>query len=119
MRSGSDIGLDGPRNLVGAVRVACHPESADKGVLVVMNDVIHTARDVTKFDTGKVDAFRSGDYGPLGSVDPDAIVYHRISLYRENVWTDKLDPNIDLLKAVAGMDGRYIRLPLPQVQRLL
>ncbi|HON33151.1 MAG TPA: asparaginase [Candidatus Syntrophosphaera thermopropionivorans] len=109
MRSGSDIGLDGPRNLVGAVRVACHPESADKGVLVVMNDEIHTARDVTKFDTGKVDAFRSGDYGPLGSVDPDAIVYHRISLYRENVWTDKLDPRIDLIKAVAGMDGRYIQ----------
>jgi L-asparaginase len=74
-----------------------------------MNDEIHTARDVTKFDTGKVDAFRSGDYGPLGSVDPDAIVYHRISLYRENVWTDKIEPRVDLIKAVAGMDGRYIQ----------
>ncbi len=108
MRSGSDIGLDGPRNIVGAVRVASHHDSADRGVLVVMNDEIHTARDVVKSDTGKVDAFRSIGYGPLGSVDPDTIVYHRSALYRENVWTDRLDTNIDLIKAVAGMDGKYI-----------
>ncbi|MDD4157562.1 MAG: asparaginase domain-containing protein, partial [Candidatus Cloacimonetes bacterium] len=31
MRSGNDIGLDGPRNIVGAVRVAAHPNSIDKG----------------------------------------------------------------------------------------
>lgn len=109
MRSGSDIGLDGPRNIIGAVRVASHPESADKGVLVVMNDEIHTARDVVKSDTGKVDAFRSIGYGPLGSVDPDTIVYHRTALYRENVWTDRLETKVDLIKAVAGMDGKHIR----------
>lgn len=108
MRSGSDIGLDGPRNIIGAVRVASHHDSADKGVLVVMNDEIHTARDVVKSDTGKVDAFRSVGYGPLGSVDPDAIVYHRSALFRENVWTDKLDTAVDLIKAVAGMDGKHI-----------
>lgn len=112
MRSGSDIGLDGPRNIIGAVRVASHHDSADKGVLVVMNDEIHTARDVVKSDTGKVDAFRSVGYGPLGSVDPDAIVYHRSALYRENVWTDKLDTRIDLIKATAGMDGKHIRASL-------
>lgn len=109
MRSGSDIGLDGPRNIIGAVRVASHHDSTDKGVLVVMNDEIHTARDVVKFDTGKVDAFRSVDYGPLGSVDPDTIVYHRSTLFRESVWTDKLDTAVDLIKAVAGMDERHIR----------
>jgi L-asparaginase len=109
MRSGSDIGLDGPRNIIGAVRVASHFESADKGVLVVMNDEIHTARDVVKSDTGKVDAFRSVGYGPLGSVDPDTIVYHRTSLFRESVWTDRLNTKVDLIKAVAGMDGKHIR----------
>lgn len=109
MRSGSDIGLDGPRNIIGAVRVACHHDSMDKGVLVVMNDEIHTARDVIKSDTGKVDSFVSPGYGPLGNVDPDMIVYHRGSLYRESVWTDEIDVNIDLIKAVAGMDGRHIR----------
>ncbi len=112
MRSGSDIGLDGPRNIIGAVRVASHHDSADRGVLVVMNDEIHTARDVVKSDTGKVDAFRSLGYGPLGFVDPDSIVYRRTALFRENVWTDKLDTAVDLIKAVAGIDGRYIKCSL-------
>lgn len=108
MRSGSDLGLDGPRNIIGAVRVACHHDSVDKGVLVVMNDEIHTARDVVKSDTGKIDSFISMGYGPLGIVDPDQVVYHRQTLNRESVWTDKLETNIDLIKATAGMDGRYI-----------
>jgi L-asparaginase len=101
--------LDGPRNIIGSVRVASHPESIDKGVLVVMNDEIHTARDVVKADTGKIDAFVSPGYGPIGNVDPDKIVYHRASLYRENVWTEQLDTRVELIKAVAGMDGKFIR----------
>ena len=109
MRSGSDLGLDGPRNIIGAVRVASEFDSMDKGVLVVMNDEIHTARDVVKCDSGKVDAFMSLGYGPLGIVDPDRVVYHRTTKYRENVWTDKLETNIDLIKATAGFDARYIR----------
>jgi L-asparaginase len=108
MRSGSDLGLDGPRNIIGAVRVACHPDSHDKGVLVVMNDEIHTARDVVKSDTGKVDSFMSPGFGPLGIVDPDKVVYHRQALYNESIYTDRLETNIDLIKATAGMDGRYI-----------
>ena len=109
MRSGSDIGLDGPRNIVGAVRVASHHDSMDKGVLVVMNDEIHTARDVVKSDTGKVDAFISMGYGPIGNVDPDMVVYHRSTLYRESVWTDQLDTRVDLIKAVSGIDGKFLR----------
>lgn len=108
MRSGSDLGLDGPRNIIGAVRVACHPDSQDKGVLVVMNDEIHTARDVVKSDTGKVDSFVSPGFGPLGIVDPDKVVYHRQALHNESIYTDKLETNIDLIKSSAGMDGRYI-----------
>jgi len=108
MRSGGDLGLDGPRNIIGSVRVAGNHESFDKGVLVVMNDEIHTARDVVKSDTGKVDAFTSPGLGALGTVDPDAIVYHRATLYRESVWTEHLDTRVDLIKAVAGLDGRYI-----------
>jgi len=109
MRSGSDVGLVGPRTIIGSVRVSSHHDSMDKGVLVVMNDEIHTARDVVKSDTGKVDSFVSMGYGPLGNVDPDAVVYHRSTLYRESVWTDQLDTRVDLIKAVAGMDGKYIR----------
>ena len=109
MRSGNDIGLDGPRNIIGSVRVAAHPSSIDKGVLVVMNDEIHTARDVLKADTGRVNSFESPGYGAIGLLDTDDVVYHRQILYRENVWTPKINPEVDLIKVTAGMDGRYIQ----------
>lgn len=119
MRSGSELGLDGPRNIIDAVRVASHHESSDKGVLVVMNDEIHTAREVVKSDTGKVGSFMSPGYGPLGYVDPDIVVYHRASLFRESVWTDKLDTRVSLIKAVAGMDGTFIETCLAEGVRAI
>ena len=109
MRSGDELGLDGPRNIVGSVRVAAHSNSIDKGVLVVMNDEIHTARDVVKVDTGRVDSFESPGYGALGYVDSDDIIYHRQIIQRESVWTDKIETNVDLIKMVSGMDNRYIK----------
>ena len=109
MRSEGDLGLDGPRNIVGAVRVAAHSESIDRGVLVVMNDEIHAAHDVIKTDTGKVNSFDSPSYGILGIVDPDEVVFHRHANQRESVWTDKLEYNIDLIRISAGMDDRFIQ----------
>lgn len=112
MRSGDELGLDGPRNIIGAVRVAANLNSIDKGVLVVMNDEINAARDVVKVDTGRVDSFESPGYGVLGFVDSDDIIYHRQSIYRESVWTDHIEPNVDLIKAVAGMDDRFLKASL-------
>jgi len=109
MRSGNEIGLDGPRNIIGAVRVASHTDSFDKGVLVVMNDEIHTARDVVKADTGMLNSFISQGNMSLGYVDNDDVIYHRQSLHKDKVWTEKIDPNVDLIKATAGMDDRYIK----------
>ncbi len=112
MRSGDELGLDGPRNIISAVRVAANASSIDKGVLVVMNDEIHAARDVVKVDTGRVDSFESPGYGVLGFVDSDDIIYHRQTIFRENVWTDHIEPNVDLIKCVAGMDDRFLRASL-------
>ena len=108
MRSGNELGLDGPRNIIGAVRVAAHSNSIDRGVLVVMNDEIHTARDVVKVDTGRIDSFESPGYGAIGYVDTDDVIYHRQILFRESVWTDKIDPAVDLIKATAGMSDLYV-----------
>ena len=48
MRSSNEIGSDGVYNLMSAVRVAANDEAHGKGVLVVLNDEIHTATNVTK-----------------------------------------------------------------------
>ncbi|MFL2520938.1 MAG: asparaginase [Halobacteriales archaeon] len=73
------IGNDGDRNLVDAVRVASLEESKNRGVLVVLNDQIHSAREVTKVVTSRPDAWSSGDIGVLGLCDK----YGYVQYYRE------------------------------------
>src|SRR5712692_230512 len=65
-RPASALGSDAGMNLVNALRVAGSAEARGMGVLVVMNDEIHAARDVVKTSTYRVQTFRSLDYGALG-----------------------------------------------------
>ncbi len=75
MRPSTSLSADGPLNLYDAVRVACSKHAAGKGVLLVMNGEIHSARDVTKRNTFRTDAFES-PYGPLGlAVEGHEIFY--------------------------------------------
>ena len=108
MRSNSELGLDGPRNIIGAVRVAGANRSSNRGVLVVMNDEIDSARDVVKTDSSKTDSFISPSLGLLGIVDPDKVIFYRKSEEHEKIITESIEPNIDLIKCCSGMDGRFI-----------
>ena len=74
-RPASALGTDAGMNLVNALRVAGSPEARGKGVLVVLNDEIHPARDVVKTSTYRVQTFRSLDYGALGHVDGDGAAF--------------------------------------------
>ncbi|MDW5441627.1 asparaginase [Polaromonas sp. SM01] len=67
MRPATALVPDGPQNLVDAVAVAAHPGA--RGVLAVCAGVIHSALDVQKVHPYRLDAFRSGDAGPLGYVE--------------------------------------------------
>jgi L-asparaginase len=109
MRSGSELGLDGPRNIVGAVRVVSDDTSHDRGVLVVMNDEINCARDVVKTDSGKTDAFETPLYGLLGIIDPDKVIFYRDRLIKESIITDQIDTNVDLIKCVSGMEDHHLQ----------
>ncbi len=68
MRSPTDLSADGPRNLFNAVAVAADPKAKSRDVLVVFNDEIHGARDVTKLHTTSIAAFASPNSGPLGHI---------------------------------------------------
>lgn len=81
-RPATAISADGPLNLLNAIRTAGSAEARGKGALVVMNDEINGARDVTKSNTYRAEAFRSGELGFLGYVDADRVVFYRASTKR-------------------------------------
>lgn len=66
MRSSNEIGSDGLYNYISAIRVASDEKARHKGVMVVFNDEIHTARNVTKTHTSNTNTFQSPNHGPLG-----------------------------------------------------
>jgi L-asparaginase len=77
MRQANAVGADGPANLQNAIRVAASAGTRGRGTLVLMNDEIFTARDVTKSNTTRMNAFTAPDAGVLGIADPDTLIFHR------------------------------------------
>ena len=82
MRPASAISADGPLNLLNAVRTAASTEAVGKGALVVLNDEVNAARDVTKTNTYRVETFRSNELGLLGYVDADKVALYRTPMRR-------------------------------------
>ncbi|MDO5608917.1 MAG: L-asparaginase 2 [Capnocytophaga sp.] len=68
MRPSTAMSADGPLNLYNAVQVAASAEAKNRGVMVVMNDLILDAKDVTKTNTINVDTFKGINFGSLGYV---------------------------------------------------
>lgn len=109
------LSSDAPMNLVKAVRVAGDPQSRGMGVLVVLNDEIHAAREVTKTSTSRLQTFRSADVGALGHADADRVSFWHRPLRllpparRFDVSGIATPPRVDVLYSVAGGDGVAVR----------
>jgi L-asparaginase len=114
-RPSSALSSDAGMNLVNALRVAGSPEARGLGVLVVLNDEIHAAREVTKTATLRLQTFRTPDFGVLGHADGDAIAFYRRPIRRCAPDTEfdisGLDamPRVDISYSYAGGDGTAVR----------
>jgi L-asparaginase len=115
MRPSSAISADGYLNVVNAVRVAADPHSRGRGCLVVMNDTIFNARDVTKNSTYRVEAFESRDLGPLGFADADGSVIYYHQPIRKHTTQTEFDvqaltslPRVDVILSYVNADGIMI-----------
>lgn len=109
-RNASSPDFDGPRNLLNAVRIAVDEQSKDKGVMLAMNNQINSARYVTKTHTSNVETFNSGDFGFLGEVYPDRVVYTGLPARRQHIpiRVEKM-PEVEIVAMYGGADGAALR----------
>ena len=108
-RNASIWDTDGPRNILGAVRVAAAPGARDMGVLACLNDQIHAARDAVKRHANSVEAYMSGDHGLLGNAYYDTVRFYRKPLRRPRFSVEKLDPRVEIVMMYSESDGRFIQ----------
>ena len=114
-RPSSGFATDAGSNLLSAVRVASSKEAHGYGVLVVLNEEVQAAREVTKTSTLRLETFQTPDIGMLGYADPDG----KVALYRKptrlhttntifNIENIKELPVVDIVLSYAGANGTAI-----------
>jgi L-asparaginase len=113
-RPASALGSDAGMNLLGAVRTVSAPAARGLGVLVVLNDEIHAAREATKTSTYRLQTFRSPDFGLLGHIDGDGVQIYRQPRRRHAPDTEfdiaglaRL-PRVDIAYSYGGADGTVV-----------
>lgn len=115
MRPASALAPDGPQNLRDAIRVACAPVAY--GVMVVCAGTVHSARDIQKVHPYRLDAFDSGDAGPLAYVEEGRVRWVRPcpmvgadSLQLMNRLHGNHWPRVEIVQSYAGTDGFLVRM---------
>lgn len=103
MRSSNELGSDGLYNFESAIRVAACEEAVGKGVMVVMNDEIHSACYVTKTHTTNVATFRTPTLGPIGFVTKSRILFMQELCPTQHWDVSSVAGLIPIVKAYAGM----------------
>jgi L-asparaginase len=115
MRNPSTVGYEGAANLLASFRAAADPASKGRGVLVVLNDEINSAREVTKTDALRLQTFQTRGYGVLGVVDSDGVSYYR-NVTRRHTAASEFDvngaaglPRVDVIMTYQGAPGDLIK----------
>ncbi len=105
MRPATAISADGPMNLFHAVLLAGSPSAAGKGVLVMLNDQISAAREVSKTNTTALDTFRTPDFGFLGYIIDGNPLFYRATTKRHTATSEFDVMNLETLPEVAILYG--------------
>jgi L-asparaginase len=120
MRPATALAPDGPQNILDAVAVAL--DSGAQGVVAVCAGVVHSARDVRKDHPYRLDAFGSGDSGPMGFVEENSVRW--VNLVRkdelssekwplhaiENIVKSGPWPRVEIVMNYAGASGTTVDL---------
>ena len=104
MRPSTAVSADGPLNLYNAVAVAADPEAKGRGVLLVMNDWIHSAQTLTKVSTTAVQTFMSPIRGLIGTTAYGVNEYYR---YPHSKFGPKTEFSVDGVTSLPRVDIIY------------
>jgi L-asparaginase len=111
MRTSSDAGWDGPRNLLDAATVAADERSRGRGVLVVFNGKIFSGRTAVKIHTTELDAFDAPHAGPLGRVAESRVQYEPGGVTKSSsarLRPTGLPARVALVPMIVGDDGQLL-----------
>ena len=109
MRTSSEPDWDGPRNLLDAIAICNNENSKDMGVLVCLNGEINAASEVTKTHTEDVETFQSMDFGSLGFVENNRVIFNRLPKKLESIEIDRVVSNVDLIKVHTGITNKFFK----------
>ncbi|OTP75897.1 L-asparaginase [Caballeronia sordidicola] len=104
MRPASALSADGPLNLYNAVRVAIHDDARGKGVLVVLDERVVSARYATKMHTSATDAFSYPPIGILGSITGGRVMFHALPISKR---TDENGFSVSGISSLPHVDIVY------------
>ena len=83
--------------------------------MIALNDQVNAAREVTKTHTSSVETFKSGDFGFLGVVDQDRVIFGRTPLRRQHIpLKTESAPPVEIVAMYGGADGRLIKAAVDQ-----
>ena len=80
-RKHDEVGNDGDRNMLDAIRLALSPDARGKGVLVTLHEEIHSAREVVKTNQ-RPGGFHSLGRGILGHIEEDQVSFYYTPIRR-------------------------------------
>lgn len=108
MRSGSELGYDGPSNLAASICTAISDDAKKRGVLVCFNGELNSASEVTKANSMALNAFRTPNFGPIGIVDNNKVMFYRETKSTEKYDVKEIKSDVALVKCVVDMDSSFI-----------
>lgn len=109
MKTSSEPDWDGPKNLIDAIKIINNPNSTSMGVLVCLNGEINAASEVSKTHTEDIETFHSMDFGALGFVDREKVIFNRAPRKLETIESGNINSNVDLIKVYAGMNDKFFK----------
>lgn len=118
MRSSTSISADGSLNLFNAIATASSVEASQKGVLIVMNDEIYSARNFSKNHTTNLAAFKSLESAAIGLVNYGKVRFYftptKIHTYQSefDIRNIKDLERVDIIYSYAGSDEKIIDFSL-------